>query len=78
MTKCNCETLGRTLDGTELFTTHGIGCPAREVELRELFRGLASGIEEWASQEDGVYDKLWPHYVAVKQLIGHSVNVESA
>lgn len=70
---CNCTTLGRTISGNELLTTHGRECPAREAELMGLLIELTSGIEEWASQEDGVYESVWPHYCKAKMLIGQPV-----
>jgi hypothetical protein len=70
---CNCQTLGRTLYGHELMTTHGKECPEREQELMALLMETASGIEDWASQEDGVPEKLWPVYTKIKLLVGMPV-----
>lgn len=73
MIHCKCEQLGRTLAGNELATTHGKECPLREGELFTLLIELTTGIEEWASQEDGVYDAVWPHYRKAKALLGMPV-----
>lgn len=76
MLHCECEQLGRALAGNELATTHGKECPLREGEIFGLLMELTCGIEEWASQEDGVYDPVWPHYLKAKALLGMPVKDE--
>jgi hypothetical protein len=39
-----------------------------------LIRALLRGIEEWASQEDGIPDDLWETYAKAKAVIGETVN----
>ncbi len=73
MTQCTCQQLGGTIYGSELPTTHRIGCELREHELRDLLIELTTGIADWANQEDGVPDRLWPYYRQACLLAGMPV-----
>ena len=42
----------------------------------ELIRALVRGIEDWASQEDGIPDDLWDAYSKAKAVIGEPINHE--
>jgi len=48
---------------------HSDNCPHHPKNLTALLGRLVRGIEEWASNEDGVPDWLWGEYHAAKLLL---------
>lgn len=59
---CECSHWAR--EGGFVMFSHHPNCEHAnpERETYEILKALAEGIDEWASQEDGVYEKLWPAY----------------
>lgn len=41
---------------------------------RALILKLVKGIEDWASQEDGIPDDLWETYAHAKAVLGEPIN----
>ena len=74
---CKCL-LWATLDiGTVVLTGHHENCPDRPAPMesaRVLISKLVRGIEDWASQEDGIPDDLWETYAHAKAVLGEPIN----
>lgn len=70
--KCeNCNNWVRADRGLFL-TEHHPNCSKYdpEKEAYEIMIKLLSGIESWASEEDGVYPELWENYKKAKIFCG--------
>ena len=74
----NCKCLLWTSHdlGRVLLTGHHETCPNNpgvESGFKNLVTALVRGIENWASQEDGIPDELWDSYAFAKRIIGEPI-----
>jgi len=77
MDHCECIHHATRNLGIVILTGHHETCERRPDLFdasAELIRALVRGIEEWASQEDGIPDDLWETYAKAKAVIGETVN----
>ena len=77
MDQCECLHHATRNLGIVMLTGHHEACDRRPDLFdasAELIRALVRGIEEWASQEDGIPDDLWDAYAKAKAVIGDTIN----
>lgn len=70
---CECINWASENLTAQLLTGHHARCPHGGDQLTAalaLIAELVKGIEQWASEEDGVYDGVWKAYQKAKALQG--------
>ena len=77
MDQCECLHHATRDLGIVMLTGHHEACPKNPGVLaasKILIEKLVRGIEDWASQEDGIPDDLWDAYAHAKSVLGEPIN----
>lgn len=77
--ECECINWASENLTAQLLTGHHARCPRGGDQLKSalaLIAELAEGIEQWAAEEDGVYDGVWKAYQKAKALQGVFLSID--